>query len=198
MCMSPPASSDRLDRHKLAGIKPCWQNPSGHAFGKAWFVLGCGMFFLRHPSIPPSKVCYVKGLPIRGRGMLYRFEDFALDTERRELHRGAAPISVEPRVFDLIVYLIQNRGRVVSRDDLLASVWCGRMASESALRSCINAARGSISDTGEAQRLIKTLARKGIRFVGEVREEAQLPVVAAGNNPTEAPRGAPPWRDKPS
>ena len=102
------------------------------------------------------------------------------------------------RVFDLIVYLIQNRGRVVSRDDLLASVWGGRIVSESALRSCINAARSSVGDTGEAQRLIKTLARKGIRFVGEVREEAPLPAVAAGNNPTQAPRGAPPWRDKPS
>jgi TolB-like protein/tetratricopeptide (TPR) repeat protein len=130
--------------------------------------------------------------------MLYRFEDFALDTERRELHRGAEPISVEPRVFDLLVYLIQNRDRVVSRDDLLASVWGGRVVSESALRSCINAARCAIGDTGEAQRLIRTLARKGIRFVGEVQEEAQQPAVAVESIPTEAPNGVLPWRDKPS
>jgi TolB-like protein/Flp pilus assembly protein TadD len=130
--------------------------------------------------------------------MLCRFEDFALDTERRELRRCGELIAVEPRVFDLIVYLIQNRERVVTRDDLLASVWGGRLVSESALRSCINAARGAVGDTGEAQRLIKTLARKGIRFVGEVLEEEQKPALPVGNIPTEAPASAPPLRDKPS
>ncbi len=130
--------------------------------------------------------------------MLYRFEDFALDTERRELRRCADSIAVEPRVFDLIVHLVQNRGRVVSRDDLLASVWGGRIVSESALRSCINAARGAVGDTGEAQRLIKTLARKGVRFVGEVLEEEQKPAGAAGSIPSE-PISAPPLQQhKPS
>jgi len=130
--------------------------------------------------------------------MLYRFEDFALDPERRELRRCAEPIPVEPRVFDLIVYLVENRGRVVSRDDLLASVWGGRIVSESALRSCINAARGALGDTGEAQRLIKTLARKGVRFVGEVLEEAQGPAPPAGCLPSERPRLVVPLPHKPS
>jgi TolB-like protein len=87
------------------------------------------------------------------------------------LRRGAGLVAVEPQVFDLLVYLIQNRERVVSKDDLLASVWHGRIVSESALGARINAARGVLGDSGEAQRLIKTLHRKGLRFVGVVREE---------------------------
>ena len=105
--------------------------------------------------------------------MLYSFEDYALDTDRRELRRGASLISVSPKAFDLLAYVIRNRERVVSRDDLLSSVWDGRIVSESALTTCINAARHAISDSGEEQRLIKTLARKGIRFVGAVREERE-------------------------
>ena len=103
--------------------------------------------------------------------MRYLFEDCALDTDRRELRRGTALVAVEPQVFDLLVHLIRHRERVVSKDDLLASVWQGRIVSESALFNRINAARSAIADTGEQQRLIKTLPRKGIRFVGEVREE---------------------------
>jgi TolB-like protein len=101
----------------------------------------------------------------------YLFENYALDADRRELFRGATPVSVEPQVFDLLLYLIRNRERVVSRDDLLASVWQGRIVSESALSTRINATRCVIGDDGESQRLIKTLPRRGLRFVGAVREE---------------------------
>ena len=101
--------------------------------------------------------------------MLFLFEDFSLDTGRCELRRGAEGIAVEPQVFDLLVCLIENRDRVVTRDDLIASVWSGRVVSESTLASRINAARSAIGDSGEAQRLIKTIQRKGIRFVGDVR-----------------------------
>jgi TolB-like protein len=101
----------------------------------------------------------------------YFFEDYALDTDRRELVRGTAPVSVEPQVFDLLLYLIRNRDHVVSRDDLLSSVWQGRIVSESALSTRINAARSVLGDNGEEQRLIKTLPRRGLRFVGTVREE---------------------------
>src|SRR5262249_19310441 len=94
-----------------------------------------------------------------------------MDTDRRELYRGTSQISVEPKVFDLLAYLIRNRERVVSKDDLIAAIWNGRIVSESALTTCINAARSAIGDSGEAQRLIKTLPRKGIRFVGIVRDE---------------------------
>jgi len=101
----------------------------------------------------------------------YLFEDCVLDTDRRELRRGTDLVAVEPQVFDLLVHLVRNRARVVSKDDLLASVWCGRMVSESAVGTRINAARSAVGDSGDVQRLIKTLPRKGIRFVGVVRED---------------------------
>jgi TolB-like protein/tetratricopeptide (TPR) repeat protein len=100
----------------------------------------------------------------------YLFETYLLDTDRRELRRASALVSIEPQVFDLLEFLVRNRERVVTKDDLIDSVWHGRIVSESTLSTRINAARSAIDDSGEQQRLIKTLARKGIRFVGEVRE----------------------------
>ena len=111
--------------------------------------------------------------------MLYLFEVYGLDTDRRELYRETSPISVEPKVFDLLAYVIRNRGRVVSKEDLVAAIWHGRIVSESALTTCINAARNAIGDSGETQRLIKTLPRRGIRFVGIVREEEGKPAAVA-------------------
>jgi TolB-like protein/tetratricopeptide (TPR) repeat protein len=103
----------------------------------------------------------------------YSFDGYTIDPDRRELRRGASPIAVEPQVFDLLDYLIRNRERVVSRDDLIESVWGGRIVSESALSTRINAARSAIGDSGAEQRLIKTHPRKGIRFTGTVEEERQ-------------------------
>jgi TolB-like protein/DNA-binding winged helix-turn-helix (wHTH) protein len=102
--------------------------------------------------------------------LLYSFEDFSLDTARRELRRGGALIAVQPQVFDLLEYSIRNRERVVSKDDLLAAVWHGRIVSESTLSTRINAARNALGDSGEEQRLLRTAHGKGIRFVGAVRE----------------------------
>jgi TolB-like protein len=96
------------------------------------------------------------------------FADFVLDTDRRELCRGSESISVEPQVFDLLVHLMENRDRVVSKDDLIASVWGGRIVSDSTLTSRINAARRAIGDSGEDQKLIRTVPRRGLRFVGDV------------------------------
>jgi TolB-like protein len=101
--------------------------------------------------------------------MQFLFAEHTLDTDRCELLRGSAPIAVEPQVFDLLVHLVRNRDRVVSKDDLIASVWGGRIVSDSTLASRINAARKAVGDSGEQQRLIRTVARKGVRFVGEVR-----------------------------
>ena len=103
--------------------------------------------------------------------MIYAFEDYSLDTDRSELRRGTNPIAVEPQVFDLLLFLVRNRARVVSKDDMIAAVWNGRIVSESTLSSRITAVRQAISDSGEQQRLIRTVARKGHRFVGQVREE---------------------------
>ncbi len=104
--------------------------------------------------------------------MRYLFEHYAFDTDRRELHRGADVVPTTPQVFDLLDYLIRNRERVVSKDDLINAVWNGRIVSDAALTTRLNAARSAIGDSGEEQRLIKTLPRKGFRFVGQVREEA--------------------------
>lgn len=100
--------------------------------------------------------------------MLFLFEDFALDCERRELRAGGAMIPVEPQVFDILVHLVENRDRVVSKDDLIASVWNGRIVSELTLDSRINAVRKAVGDSGGQQRLIRTMSRKGFRFVGTV------------------------------
>ena len=102
--------------------------------------------------------------------MQYRFEDYLLDPERRELTRGSGAIAVGPQVFDLLLYLVQSREHVVSKDELLDVVWGGRIVSELTLTSHINAARKAIDDSGQEQRLIRTVARKGFRFVGDVRE----------------------------
>ena len=133
--------------------------------------------------------------------MEFRFSDHTLDVERRELRRGSDPIALEPQVFDLLVYLLRNRNHVVSKDDLIAAIWLGRIVSESTLTSRINAARKAIGDSGEGQRLIRTIARKGFRFVGEV--QAQTPRDAAHGTPTagdsfEPSRPALPLPDRPA
>ena len=102
--------------------------------------------------------------------MLYRFDDYALDTDRRELLRAGSPIAVQPQVFDVLAFLIAHRGRVVSKDEIIEAVWEGRVVSESTLTSRINAARSAVGDSGEEQRLIRTASRKGFRFIGAVRE----------------------------
>jgi adenylate cyclase len=129
-------------------------------------------------------------------GLLYFFEDYVLDTDRRELRRGANAVAVAPQVFDLLAYLIRNRERVVSKDDMIAAIWDGRIVSDAALTTRINVARAAIGDSGEAQHLIRTLPRKGFRFVGEVREEHAAAAIT--ETPAELPRPTLPLPDKPS
>src|ERR1700730_7022389 len=107
--------------------------------------------------------------------MLFSFEDYIFDTSRRELRRRGTAIAVQPQVFDLLEYLISNRDRVVTKEDMLDAIWGGRIVSESSLTTRINAARTALGDNGEEQRLIRTLPRKGIRFVGVVREARESP-----------------------
>ncbi len=111
--------------------------------------------------------------------MLFSFDKFTLDTDRRELRTDGRNIAVEPQVFDLLEFIIRCRDRVVSRDDLIEQVWKGRLVSESALATRINAARRAIGDDGARQTLIKTIARKGVRFVGDVQEQASHSSAAA-------------------
>src|SRR5262245_19693488 len=117
--------------------------------------------------------------------VIYVFEDFLLDIERRELRRDAKLVPVEPQVFDLLAFLISNRQRVVSKDDLVAAIWGGRIISESAISSKVTAVRQAVGDSGDKQRLIRTVTRKGFRFVGDVRERARSEAAILG---LEAPQ----------
>ncbi len=135
--------------------------------------------------------------------MQFLFADHMLDTDRRELRRGSERVAVEPQVFDLLIYLLQNRDRVVSKDDLIASIWGGRIVSESTLTSRINAVRKAVGDSGQDQKLIRTIARKGIRFVADVRTQTNGAEPAPASAPPpdeihEPPRPALPLPDRPA
>jgi TolB-like protein/tetratricopeptide (TPR) repeat protein len=113
----------------------------------------------------------------------YFFEGFSLDTDRRELRRGSDVIAIAPKVFDLLGYLIGNRERVVSKDDLINAIWQGRAVSDVALTTRLNAVRKAIGDSGDEQRLIKTFPRKGVRFVAAVREAPATATVTSSPSP---------------
>ena len=130
--------------------------------------------------------------------MRYFFEDYSFDTDRRELLRGSDAVSVAPQVFELLDYLIRNRERVVSKDDLINAVWKGRIVSEAALTTRLNVARASIGDSGGGQRLIRTLPRKGFRFVGAVRVAPGPADRGAVEAASQIPRPGLPLPDKPS
>jgi DNA-binding winged helix-turn-helix (wHTH) protein len=102
--------------------------------------------------------------------VIYIFDNYTLDGNKRELRDREVVIQLQPQVFDLLEFLLRNRDRVVSKDEMLAAVWGGRIVSESTLASRINAARSAIGDNGQDQRLIRTFLRKGARFVGLARE----------------------------
>jgi TolB-like protein len=131
--------------------------------------------------------------------VVYAFGDCRLDIPRRELQRDGALIDLAPQVFDLLAYLVRHRARVVSKDDLIEAVWNGRIVSDSALTTRINAVRRALGDDGAAQRLVRTVARRGVRFVGEVTEVAEgMAPEAAAAAPGPVARAAPPLPEKPS
>jgi DNA-binding winged helix-turn-helix (wHTH) protein len=118
-----------------------------------------------------------------GARMAFVFGSMVLDAERRELRSGSTVLPIEPQVFDILEFLIRNRDRVVSKDDLVAAVWEGRIVSDSAIAARINAARRAIGDSGKQQRWIRTIPRKGFRFVGDVCEQKGS---GAASSPAEA------------
>ena len=122
--------------------------------------------------------------------MTYRFESFELDTDRYELRRGGKPIAVEPQVFSVLTMLVENRHRMVPREEIIEAVWSGRAVSDSVLSSRIKSARQALDDDGDAQRLIKTVHGQGFRFVGNV--ESVEPVESV-ESATSAPSAAQMW-----
>ena len=131
--------------------------------------------------------------------MQYLFGEFALDLDRRELDPARRADADRAESLRSAAFLVQNREHVVSKDDILEAVWAGRIVSESTLTSHINAVRKAIGDSGEEQRLIRTLARKGFRFVGDVKETDGLaaPSTKSGD-PDEAVAAALVLPDSPS
>ena len=130
--------------------------------------------------------------------MLFQFGNFSIDTDRRELKGADRVIHVEPQVFDLLVHLVRNTNRVISKDELIERVWKGRIVSDAALSSRINSARKAIGDSGEKQGLIRTIQRRGFLFAADVATSDTLPIVAApAPAPTQTP-GVHPLPDKPS
>lgn len=128
--------------------------------------------------------------------MIYRFGDFELDARTMELRREGAAVPVEPQVFALLLLLVENRDRLVSKDELIEKIWEGRAVSDSALTSRIKSARQALGDDGKAQRYIRTLHGQGFRFVAEAR-----PAGGAYASTAPAPDAAPPVSsagDKPS
>ncbi len=124
--------------------------------------------------------------------MQFHFSNHVLDVDLRELTRCGESVGVEPQVFDLLTYLVENRDRVVSKDDLIDRIWDGRIVSESTLTSRINAARKAVGDSGKDQAVIRTIARKGFRFVGDVKmqqsgAEARGDMLAQPERPGEPP-----------
>ncbi len=108
-------------------------------------------------------------------GPRLHFENFLIDTEAFELRRDGAQVPVEPQVLELLVHLVRNRDRLVTKEELVGTVWGGRVVSDTAVTSRIKSARQVLDDDGHAQRLIRTVHGRGLRFVGEVREAAAGP-----------------------
>jgi TolB-like protein len=128
----------------------------------------------------------------------FLFSDCVLDPERRELTRAAKAVALGPQVFDLLLYLIRNRDRVISKDHIIEDVWGGRIVSESTLTSHINAVRKAIGDSGDVQLLVRTVPRKGFRFVGDVMETQASARVPNGASATDVFLPMPLLPSKPS
>jgi TolB-like protein len=124
--------------------------------------------------------------------MIYRFGVASFDTHKGELRRDGALVPIEPQVFALLRLLIENRERLVTRDEIVEQVWHGRIVSEAAISSRIKSARQAIGDDGAAQRLIRTIPKRGLRFVGEVTATPPASVAEplaadVGQEPTTRP-----------
>ena len=126
-----------------------------------------------------------------GADLNFRFGNFEVDLVQHELRCAGAAVPVEPQVFDVLVYLVQHRDRIVSKDELFETVWQGRVVSDAALNSRISAARRAVGDDGNAQKVIRTIHKRGFRFIGEVEQEAAAPPPSEETRHEDAPTLAP-------
>jgi TolB-like protein len=135
-------------------------------------------------------------LALRTDDVRFGFGDYLIDAERRELRRADQLVELEPQVFDILLHLIRNGERVVSKDELIAAIWGGRIVSHATIDSRVKAARRAVGDTGAAQTLIRTFPRKGLRFIAEFEEIADAKSSRA--SPASASSAGLPLPDKPS
>jgi len=122
----------------------------------------------------------------------YRVAQFEIDPTRHEVRRAGESVHIEPQVFDLIVHLMRNRDRIVSKDELIETIWNGRIISEAALSSRVNGARRVLGDNGNDQVFIRTLHKRGFRFVADVQEvtispDQNVPLAPVAVAPDNAP-----------
>lgn len=122
--------------------------------------------------------------------LAFRFGEFEIHPRQQELRRRGRVVHIEPQVFDLLLYLVSNRERTVSKDELIEAIWQGRIISESALSSCISAARRALGDSGEQQQLIRTVSKRGFRFVGPVGRGTSPKAEPADDDKSAAPMAA--------
>lgn len=118
--------------------------------------------------------------------MTYRFGDFSLDPQRFELTADGVAVALEPQVFNLILLLLENRERVVTKDEMIDRIWDGRIVSEATLSSRVSAARWAVGDSGAAQSVIKTIPRRGFRFVAAVETDFAGAPETQPDNPARA------------
>ena len=133
----------------------------------------------------------------RLRAVIYRFGSFHVDTETFGLRRNDVAMRIDPQEFDVLVYLIERRDRVVTRDELFASLWKGKVVSDSALSSRLRAIRRALNDSGAAQRVIQTVHGRGYRFIATLTAEkgespAERAATTASRPPSNLARSAPP------
>jgi DNA-binding winged helix-turn-helix (wHTH) protein len=121
-----------------------------------------------HPAVAPRATGSEGGLMVELRGTMYVFGAYELDLQRYELRRAGEPLPLEPKVFDVLTYLVQHCDRLVSKDELLERLWCGANVGEAALVRCIVAARKAIGERPETPRIIQTVRGRGYRFVAPV------------------------------
>ena len=123
----------------------------------------------------------------------FRFANYEIDVARHELRRAGKIVPIEPQVFDLLVHLIRNRNRIVSREELIDAVWKGRVISEATLSSRVSAVRRAIGDNGDDQLFVRTLHKRGFRFVARVEDSAPCETLATDRAViTNIPENRPP------